>query len=48
MKKEINESLKFLLAEYRRLKIKDKNNTINKEEKETLRKITVFLSKENE
>ncbi len=48
MKKEINESIKFLLAEYQRLKLKDKKKTINKEEKETLKKIALFIGKENE
>ena len=48
MKKKINESIKFLLAEYQRLKSKDKKKTISKEEKETLKKIAHFIGKENE
>ena len=48
MKKEITESLKFLLAEYQRLKLKEKNKTISKEEKESLSKIAIFIGKNDE
>tara|TARA_B100001173_G_C15520022_1_gene350888 strand:- start:39 stop:185 length:147 start_codon:yes stop_codon:yes gene_type:complete len=48
MNKQINESIKFLLDEFKRLKLKENNNTITKEEKETLKKITLFIGKENE
>tara|TARA_Y100001970_G_C14247349_1_gene869257 strand:- start:4143 stop:4289 length:147 start_codon:yes stop_codon:yes gene_type:complete len=48
MKKEINESIKFLLSEYNRLKSKEKSKTISKEEKDTLRKLKIFIGKNNE
>ena len=34
MKNKINDSISFLLAEYKRLKLKEQNKTISKEEKE--------------
>ena len=43
MKKELNESINFLLSEYRRLKLKEKNNKITKAEKETLNKLRSFI-----
>ena len=46
IKKEINESLKFLLSEYKRLKKKNRQYKITHEEKETLLKISKFLGKE--
>ena len=45
MNKQINESIKFLLSEYKRLKIKQKEKKISKEEKETLIKLKSFLGK---
>ena len=45
MKSEISDSISFILAEYKRLKLKEKNKTILKEEKETLYKIKIFLGK---
>lgn len=49
MKKELNESIKFLLNEYKRLKLKEKNKDITIEEKETLESLRLFIgSKENE
>ena len=48
MNKDINQSINFLLAEYWRLKLKKKNETITEEEKETLKKISSFVGKENE
>ncbi len=45
MNKQINESIKFLLSEYKRLKIKQKEKKITKEEKETLIKLKSFLGK---
>ena len=48
MNKNINESLKFLITEYKRLKIKKKHNTISKEENESLKKLASFIGKENE
>ena len=46
MNKEINHSIKFLLSEYKRLKKKNDDGTISKEEKETLLKLTKFLGKQ--
>ena len=48
MKKQINESINFLLAEYKRLKLKEKNNIITKEEKETLQKLESFIANSDE
>ena len=48
MKNNINDSISFLLAEYKRLKLKEKDKVISKEEKETLQKITSFIGKFNE
>jgi len=48
MNKQINESINFLLAEYKRLKLKEKNKTILKEEKETLQKLEFFIGKSDE
>tara|TARA_B100001540_G_scaffold307839_1_gene321650 strand:- start:148 stop:285 length:138 start_codon:yes stop_codon:yes gene_type:complete len=45
MNKQINESIKFLLSEYKRLKMKQKEKKITKEEKETLVKLKSFLGK---
>ena len=45
MSKDINQSIQFLLKEYKRLKIKEKNKVISKEEKETLLKLSIFLGK---
>ena len=46
MNKKINQSIKFLLSEYKRLKKKNDEGTIKKEEKETLLKLTQFLGKQ--
>ena len=48
MKNNINDSISFLLAEYKRLKLKEKDKIISKEEKETLKKIASFIGKPNE
>ena len=48
MNKQINESINFLLDEYKRLKLKEKNKTILKEEKETLQKLESFIGKPDE
>jgi hypothetical protein len=49
MNKSIYESFGFLLSEYKRLKLKEKNKIITKEEKETLQKLSSFVGKkENE
>ena len=45
MNKQINESIKFLLSEYKRLIIKQKEKKISKEEKENLIKLKSFLGK---
>ena len=47
MKKEINQILTFLFSEYKRLKIKEKNKNITNEEKDTLKKISAFIGKED-
>ena len=46
MQKNINESFKFLISEYKRLKIKNEKQKISKEEKETLLKLKSFIGKE--
>ena len=48
MNKQINESINFLLDEYKRLKLKEKNKTILKEEKETLQKLESFIGMSDE
>jgi len=45
MNKKINQSIKFLLSEYKRLKKKNDGGIINKEEKETLLNLEKFLGK---
>ena len=47
MHKNINESFKFLFAEYRRLKLKEEEKKITIEEKNTLKKLTSFIGKKN-
>ena len=46
MNKKINHSIKFLLSEYKRLKKKNDDGTISKEEKDTLLKLVNFLGKQ--
>ena len=48
MSKMLNESINFLLGEYKRLKLREDNKKITKEEKETLDKIKSFIGKDNE
>ena len=48
MKNKINESISFLLAEYKRLKLKDKDKTISNEEKEALKKLGSFIGKQDD
>jgi hypothetical protein len=48
MNKLIDESLSFLISEYKRLKLKEKNNTIDIEEQEALNKLASFIGKNNE
>ena len=45
MKKEITESLNYLLKEYKRLLKKKEMKTISKTENETLNKLSSFLGK---
>ncbi len=45
MNKKINESIKFLLLEYKRLKKKKQERKITDTEKEILLKLTKFLGK---
>mgnify|MGYP006106900217 FL=1 len=45
MNKKINQSLNFLLAEYKRLKLKVKNKTITNEEKDTFKRLSSFIGK---
>ena len=48
MNKNINESLKYLFAEYKRLKLKEKKQKLTIEEHKTLKKLSSFLGKSNE
>ena len=49
MNKKLNESIKFLLTEFKRLNIKEKKKNITKEEKETLERLKLFIGEtENE
>ena len=49
MKNLLNESINFLLSEYKRLKLKEKNKNITKNEKETLERLKSFIgNKEDE
>jgi len=45
MKHKIKDSISFLLVEYKRLKIREQDKTISKEEKEALKKIAAFIGK---
>jgi len=45
---KINESINFLLTEYKRLKLKEENKTITKEEEKTLQKLAYFLGRSDE
>ena len=47
MNNKINKSFNYLLAEYKRLKLKDNNNNISEEEKETLLKLESFIGGDN-
>ena len=47
MNKNINESLNLLLADYKRLKLKEKNKIISEEERVALEKLSSFLGKKN-
>ena len=48
MNKDIDESLKYLFEEYKRLKLKEKKQKLTLEEHETLKKLSSFLRKSNE
>ena len=45
MRKKINESIKFLFDEVKRLNLKEKSKKISKEEKQTLKKLLSFMGK---
>ena len=45
MKKQIQESITFLMSEFKRLKRLDEEGKLSEEEKEMLEKLTSFLSK---
>ena len=47
MNKNINESLDFLLTDYKRLKLKEKKKIISEGERVTLKKLSSFLGKKN-
>ena len=46
MKKEIQESISFLMKEFKRLRKKQEKNELTDEEKKTLDKLNSFLGKE--
>ena len=46
MKKEIQDSITFLMNEYKRLKKLDEEGKLSEEEKEMLEKLTSFLGKD--
>jgi len=48
MKKEIQESISFLMKEFKRLKKKEEEEKLTKEEKETLDKLNSFIGKDEE
>ena len=43
METKLNESIKFILSEYKRLRLKEKNKKIDNEEKKTLDKLKSFI-----
>ena len=45
MKKQIQESITFLMSEFKRLKRLDEEGELSEEEKEMLEKLTSFLGK---
>jgi len=46
MKKEIQDSVTFLMNEYKRLKKLDEEDKLSEEEKEMLEKLSSFLGKD--
>ena len=48
MKKEIQESISFLMKEFKRLKKKQEEKELTDEEKETLVKLSSFIGRDKE
>ena len=48
MKKEIQESISFLMKEFKRLKKKQEEKELTDEEKETLDKLNSFIGRDKE
>ncbi len=48
MDKDLDKSLRYIFAEYKRLKLKEKKQKLTIEEHETLKKLSSFLGKSNE
>ena len=48
MKKEIKESINFLMEEFKRLKKKQEEKDLNEEEKDSLDKLESFLGQDKE
>ena len=48
MNTKINESYNFLVSEFKRLKLKEKNQKISSAEKEALKKIKSFIGSSGE
>ena len=48
MKKEIQESISFLMKEFKRLQKKQEEKELTDEEKETLDKLSSFLGRDKE
>ena len=47
MKKEIQDSITFLMKEFKRLKKLEEENKLSNEEKEMLEKLSFFLDKDS-
>ena len=48
MKKEIQESISFLMKEFKRLQKKQEEEKLTEEEKQTLNKLSSFIGKNKE
>ena len=48
MNKDLDQSLRYLFEEYKRLKLKEKKQKLTITEHETLKKLSSFLGKSNE
>jgi len=48
MNTKFNESISFLIREFNRLKLKEKDKIISEEEKKTLKKLESFIGNKNE